>query len=284
MNSRWRSGRFADFFIRLWREKPLGAACGMIVLLFIVVALFTDVLVPYSYREMHLADILQAPSVQYLLGTNHLGRDLLNRLLYGARISLYVGLAATALNVLIVVLIGGTSGYLREKVDLAVQRFVDTWMAFPGLLLLLTVMSIVGQGLLQIIVVLGVDGGVGGSRVIRDAVVGIKENDYFLAARKEEETYIAALRSGKSEPLSGDPSFASYRSFSKTLILTSSQSGRFFLNFHTHHFLNIQMEIQIRQLDDQSVAKKFIVMELVFCGMSQFFIPGKRRRNNAPIR
>ncbi len=178
-----RRGRIADFFIRLLKEKPLGTFGGMVTLLFIFLAIFAEVLAPYPYREIHLADILQAPSVQYLLGTDHLGRDLLSRLLYGARISLSVGLAATALNVLIAVLIGGTSGYLGGKVDLAVQRFVDAWMAFPGLLLLLTIMSIVGQGLLQIIVVLGIAGGVGGSRVIRGAVVGIKENDYFLAAR-----------------------------------------------------------------------------------------------------
>ena len=67
--------------------------------------------------------------------------------------------------------------------DLAVQRFVDAWMAFPGLLLLLTIMTIVGQGLFQIIVVLGVTGGIGGSRVVRCAVIGVKENDYFLAAQ-----------------------------------------------------------------------------------------------------
>ena len=81
------------------------------------------------------------------------------------------------------VLIGGTSGFLGGKVDLAAQRFVDAWMAFPGLLLLLTIMSIVGRGLPQIILVLGIAGGIGGSRVVRGAVVGIKENDYFLAAR-----------------------------------------------------------------------------------------------------
>ena len=92
------------------------------------------------------------------------------------------GLAATALNVIVAVLIGGTSGFLGGKVDLAVQRFVDAWMAFPGLLLLLTIMSIVGPGLLQIIVVLGIAGGVGGSRVIRSAVIGVKENAYFQAA------------------------------------------------------------------------------------------------------
>ncbi|MDP7284454.1 MAG: ABC transporter permease subunit, partial [Arenicellales bacterium] len=73
--------------------------------------------------------------------------------------------------------------FLGGKLDLAVQRFVDAWMAFPGLLLLLTIMSVVGQGILQIIVVLGIAGGIGGSRVVRGAVIGIKENDYFLAAR-----------------------------------------------------------------------------------------------------
>ena len=177
-----RRGWLADFFIRLWQEKPLGTACGILILILIFVAIFAERLAPYPYREIHLADILQAPSAQYLLGTDHLGRDLFSRLLYGARISLTVGLAATALNVIVAVLIGGTSGFLGGEVDLAVQRFVDAWMAFPGLLLLLTIMSIVGPGVLQIIVVLGIAGGVGGSRVIRSAVIGVKENAYFQAA------------------------------------------------------------------------------------------------------
>ena len=83
----------------------------------------------------------------------------------------------------VAVLIGGISGFIGGKLDLGVQRFVDAWMAFPGLLLLLTIMSIAGSGLLQIIVVLGIAGGIGASRVVRGAVIGIKENDYFLAAR-----------------------------------------------------------------------------------------------------
>ena len=178
-----RRGRFADFFIRLLKEKPLGTVCGMIVLLLILVAIFADVLAPHEYGKRHLADRMQGSSAQYLLGTDHLGRDLLSRLIIGARISLTVGLAATALNVIVAILIGGTSGFLGGKPDLVMQRFVDAWMAFPGLLILLTVMSIVGQGLLQIIVVLGVSGGIGGSRTVRSAVIGVKENDYFLAAR-----------------------------------------------------------------------------------------------------
>ena len=172
----------ADFFIRLWREKPLGTICGIIVLILIFVAIFADVLTPYPYDEMHLADRLQGASARYLLGTDQFGRDFLSRIIYGARISLLVGLAATGVNVVVAVVIGGTSGFLGGKLDLAVQRFVDAWMCFPGLVLLLTVMSIVGRGLLQIIVVLGITGGIRSSRVVRGAVIGVKENAYFQAA------------------------------------------------------------------------------------------------------
>ena len=178
-----RRSRLADFFIRLLKEKPLGTVSGIIILILIFVAIFADVLTPYPYKEMHLIDRLAGPSSQYLLGTDQAGRDLLSRIIYGARISLYVGLAATVLNVVIAVLIGGISGFIGGKFDLAVQRFVDAWMAFPGLLILLTIMSIAGRGIPQIILVLGITGGIVGSRVVRGAVIGIKENDYFLAAR-----------------------------------------------------------------------------------------------------
>ena len=183
INEPKRRGRFADFLIRLLKEKPLGTFCGMVILILIVVATFADVLAPYPYAEVHPADRLQGSSDQYLLGTDYIGRDFLSRLIHGARISLLVGLSATTLNVAVAVLIGGISGFIGGKVDLVVQRFVDAWMAFPGLLLLLTIMSIAGQGLLQIILVLGITGGIGGSRVARGAVIGVKEHDYFLAAR-----------------------------------------------------------------------------------------------------
>ena len=177
-----RRNKLTDFFVRLVREKPLGVAGGAIVLLLIVVALFADVLSPYPFDEVHLVDRLQGPSTQYLLGTDQVGRDLLSRIIFGARISLTVGLAATAINIVVAFLIGGTTGFLGGRVDLVVQRFVDAWIAFPGLLLLLTIISVVGQGLLQMIVVLGVAGGIPGSRVLRGAVIGIKESVYFQAA------------------------------------------------------------------------------------------------------
>ena len=178
-----RRSRLAEFFIRLFKEKPLGLASGIIILILIFVSIFADVLAPYPYYEVHFIDRLTGPSAQYLLGTDQLGRDFLTRIIYGARISLGVGLSVTALDVVVGLLIGGTSGFLGGKFDLVVQRFVDAWIAFPGLLILLTIMSLVGRGLPQIILVLGIAGGVAGSRVVRGAVIGIKENDYFLAAR-----------------------------------------------------------------------------------------------------
>ena len=172
----------AAFFSRLVNEKPLGAASGIIILLWILVAIFADALTPYPPFEMHLADRLQGSSAQYLLGTDHIGRDFLSRLILGARISILIGLAATALSTVISTLIGGTSGFLGGKFDIVVQRVVDAWIVFPGLLLLLTIMSIVGRGIPQIILVLGVSGGIGGSRLIRSAVIAIKGSDNFLAA------------------------------------------------------------------------------------------------------
>ena len=171
------------FFARLVREQPLGTAGGIVILLLVLVSIFADSLAPYRYEEIHLRDRLQAPTGAYLLGTDHVGRDLLSRLIHGARLSLTVGLAATVLTVVVAVLIGGTTGFIGGRLDLVTQRFVDAWMAFPGLLLLLTIMSIAGRGMLQIIIVLGVSGGIPASRVVRGAVLGVKENAYFQAAQ-----------------------------------------------------------------------------------------------------
>ena len=171
------------FFARLVREQPLGTAGGIVILILVLVSIFADSLAPYRYEEIHLRDRLQAPTAAYLLGTDHVGRDLLSRLIHGARLSLTVGLAATVLTVVVAVLIGGTTGFIGGRLDLVTQRFVDAWMAFPGLLLLLTIMSIAGRGMLQIIVVLGVSGGIPASRVVRGAVLGVKENAYFQAAQ-----------------------------------------------------------------------------------------------------
>ena len=172
----------SDFLSRLVREKPLGTFGGIIVLLLLFTGIFADVLAPFPMSEPHMLDRLTGPSGKYLLGTDQLGRDVLSRIIYGARVSLVVSLAATSVNMVVALLIGTTTGFFGGKLDMVVQRFVDAWMAFPGLLILITVMSLVGQGLLQTILVLGITGGIGGSRIARSAVIGIRENMYLQAA------------------------------------------------------------------------------------------------------
>jgi len=94
-----------------------------------------------------------------------------------------VGLASPAISICVSLIIGGSSGFLGGKYDMIMQRFVDAWMCFPELIILLSVMAFVGQGLLQVVLVLGISGGIGGSRTIRGAVMSIKENMYVGAAR-----------------------------------------------------------------------------------------------------
>ncbi len=172
----------ASFLLRLLKEQPLGAVGALIVLALVLITIFAAQLAPYEFDRGRVQDRMQGPSAAHLLGTDHVGRDFLSRLIIGARLSITVGLAATSLNVIVALLIGGTTGFVGGRLDIYAQRFVDAWMSFPGLLLLLTIMSIAGRGVVQIIVVLGVAGGIPASRVVRGAVIGVKENAYFQAA------------------------------------------------------------------------------------------------------
>ena len=178
-----RRGPLADFFYRLVREKPLGLLGAVIIVLFVLVGIFAEFLAPDPEQRQEVTRRLQGSSAEHLLGTDHVGRDFLSRNIYGARVSLLVGFAATAVAVLVATAVGGLSGFVGGRLDLVTQRFVDAWMAFPGLLLLMTVMSILGTGALQVIIVLGLAFGIGNSRVVRGAVIGVKENAYFQAAQ-----------------------------------------------------------------------------------------------------
>lgn len=171
-----------DFVVRLVKDKPLGTVGAVITLAFLLIAILADVLMPYPYAEMHLRDAFQSPSSQYLMGTDDLGRDVFSRVIYGARISLIVGLAGATLATILSVIIGVISGYFGGKLDLVLQRVVDAWMSFPGIFLMLSMIAIIGTGLWQIIVVIGLLYAIGGSRIVRSAVISIKANVYVQAA------------------------------------------------------------------------------------------------------
>jgi peptide/nickel transport system permease protein len=173
-----------EVLIRLIKEKPLGTIAGLIVIVFFLAGILADWLAPYHYMYQDLDAVLQPPSARFLLGTDNLGRDLLSRIIYGARISMIVGLSVPAISTVMHLLIGGASGYFGGKIDMVIQRLVDTVMCFPGLVIMLTVVAIIGPGLIQLVLLLGILGGLGGgNRVTRSLVIGIKENIYVEASR-----------------------------------------------------------------------------------------------------
>lgn len=174
---------YVEVWIQVLRRKPLGAVGGFLVLAMLAAALLADVLSPYGYAQTSLRERFVAVSAAHWLGTDQLGRDLLTRLLYGARISLYVGFGAVALGSLIATLLGTLSAYFAGRLDLLLQRAVDAWMAFPPLLLLMTIMSLLGPSVVNITLVLGLAFGIQNSRIVRGITLSIKEHTYVEGAR-----------------------------------------------------------------------------------------------------
>jgi len=177
-----RHSALVNFLIRLVREKPLGTVGGIITLLLLLTGIFADFLAPYGMNETWVGDFLAPPSAKFWLGIDNVGRDVLSRVIFGARISVIVGLAGATLATIVSVIIGIVSGYFGGKLDLIVQRVIDAWMCIPSLILMMVIIAIIGAGIWQVIIVMGLTWGVTGSRLIRGAVIGIKENVYVEAA------------------------------------------------------------------------------------------------------
>ena len=180
---RKRCSPFINFFGRILKEKPLGTVGGVITLILLLVGIFANFLAPYGMNETHIEDMLAAPSSKYLLGADNLGRDILTRVIYGARISVIVGLAASSIATVLSLIIGMMSGFLGSKFDLLVQRFVDTTMCIPQIILMMILISVIGPGIWQVTVVLGLMWGIIGSRIIRSAVISVREKIYIRAAK-----------------------------------------------------------------------------------------------------
>jgi len=171
------------FMSRLCKQKRLGAVGATVAVVFLFFGVFADVMAPFGMNEVDMAARLKPPSLQHFFGTDNLGRDMFSRCIYGAQISVIIGLAVATLATFVSALIGIVSGYFGGKVDMVVQRFVDAWMSFPGLVVLIVVASVFGPGLVQIIITLGLLIGIGGSRIVRSAVVSVRENMYIHAAK-----------------------------------------------------------------------------------------------------
>lgn len=176
----------------LWwftRKKPLGAFGGFLVVVMIVVALTAQWIAPYWYDDQSWTEAMQGPSLKHPFGTDDLGRDMLSRVIYGARVSVVVGFSAVAISGVVAAFIGVISGYYGGRFDTMFQRLVDIWMSFPALVLLITIVATFSRSgvfwhrVMAIIVVLGIIMAAGSSRVIRGAAISVKNNQYVEAAR-----------------------------------------------------------------------------------------------------
>jgi oligopeptide transport system permease protein len=171
-----------DAFRRLLRNR-LAVAGGLVVIALCLLAVFADLIAPYSYTKTNFGRLNEPPSRDYPLGTDQLGRDMLSRMIYGARVSMLVGLGAQVIVVLIGLPIGALSGYVGGRVDLFLTRFVDVMYAFPRLLFVILVMSMLGAGLTNIFIAIGLTGWVGIARQTRAQVLAIKEKEFVEGAR-----------------------------------------------------------------------------------------------------
>src|SRR5262245_2229715 len=165
------------------RRKPLGAFGGLLVVVMIGTALGANWIAPYAYDETIRGQRMKAPSTQFLMGTDNLGRDVFSRVVYGARISVTVGFGAVLLANVLAAAVGITSGYFGGKYDIAVQLVVDAWQSFPFLVVILSIMAVLGPGLVNVILALGVLGSAGASRIVRGATISVSQNQYVEAAR-----------------------------------------------------------------------------------------------------
>ena len=176
------SSLWRDAWRRLLRNK-LGVAGGVTVVLLCLVAIFADVLAPQSYTKANFGSIYQFPSREFPLGTDQLGRDVLSRMIYGARVSMLVGLGSQVIVVLLGVPLGAVAGYIGGRTDILMTRFIDVMYAFPRLLFVILVMSMLGAGLINIFIALGLTGWVGIARQTRAQVLALKEKEFVEGAR-----------------------------------------------------------------------------------------------------
>ncbi|MBQ9268302.1 MAG: ABC transporter permease [Oscillospiraceae bacterium] len=177
-----KSSQWKDVWIRLRRNKL--AMVGMVIaVLLALMAIFAPVIAPYDYQVQSIAERLQMPSAQHLMGTDNMGRDILSRLIYGGRISLLVSLLAVIVSLVIGGLLGAVSGYMGGKVDAVIMRLMDILMAIPGILMAVCISAALGGGVWQTALAIAVAGIAGVCRLVRGQTLTLRNQEYIEAAR-----------------------------------------------------------------------------------------------------
>jgi peptide/nickel transport system permease protein len=160
-----------------------GMTGGVLLLLLAAAAIFAAQIAPYGAAQQNLRASFQPPSVMHLLGTDNFGRDILSRIIYGARISLMIGLVSVAIAASVGIVVGVLTGYYGGLIDTVAMRVIDVMLAFPGILLALVIVSVLGSSLTNLMIAVGVGSIPGFARLTRGSVLAIREQAYVDAAR-----------------------------------------------------------------------------------------------------
>jgi peptide/nickel transport system permease protein len=178
---------------RFVRRQPIGGLSTLILLVMVLAAIFAPIVAPYSPTANDVGPSLEGPSSEHLMGTDQFGRDIFSRIVYGARVSLYVGLVTTMLGTAAASVLGAFSGYRGGAFDYVVQRFVDASQAIPPLILLIGVMVVLGPSITNVILALAFRQALSVSRVVRGSVIGVRANAYIEAAQTIGATHARIL-------------------------------------------------------------------------------------------
>ena len=168
---------------QLFRRNRLAIAGMGIVLLIFLMAAMCPLIARYDPGDVKVDAKLIGPCVEHPLGTDHLGRDVLSRMLYGARISLSVGFVAIGISIAIGIFVGAIAGYYGRWLDAALMRFVDVMMCFPAFFLILTVIALLGPNIINVMIVIGITSWMGTARLVRAEFLSLKEREFVLATR-----------------------------------------------------------------------------------------------------
>lgn len=168
---------------RFMRTNKLATASLFFIVFIILVAIFAPVFAPYDPYAQNTENPLMPPSFEHWLGTDELGRDVLSRIIYGARISLIIGLVPTSLSMMLGILLGLMAGYLGKWVDNIIMRFADIMLAFPSLLLAMVVTYTLGSGIVNIFIALSLVNWAGTARIVRAQTISLKEGEMVEGAR-----------------------------------------------------------------------------------------------------
>ncbi|MQA00688.1 MAG: ABC transporter permease subunit [Dehalococcoidia bacterium] len=169
--------------VQFARRKPLGFSGLLMLFLVCGAALLAPLLAPYGYADVDFTGRLEGPSRDHLLGTDNLGRDTLSRLLYGSRVSLGISFAAVILSKVSATMVAVVSGYYGGWIDKIVQRFVDIWIGLPTLIILITIISLTGPGIVGLTVIIAITIAPNSSRLVRSVVLQVRSETYIEAAR-----------------------------------------------------------------------------------------------------